>query len=519
MPQPVRRAVMREHGGVTAAPRSLYALAGVVAGLAGIAVSHAVTMLLTIRATPLLAVAEAIIELTPGPVAEGLIRVVGQYDKPILIVGVTIVLLALSAWAGVLTLRSHALSVAVFIGMGLLATAAVWTRHGANVYDVVPVVAGTVTWIVVLSLLLDRLLRHHAEHEPDEARRRFLFTAGVFAGAAVVVGVAGQVAGASRRGVDTARKLLRLPVRGGLVPDGADVDVDGVAPWRTPNADFYRIDTAIVVPTVDPNEWQLRVHGMVERELVLDYQDLLDRELTEDWVTLCCVSNEVGGPLIGNAWWSGVRVADVLEEAGVRPEADAVLQTSRDGWNCGTPIEALTDDRNALLAIAMNGEPLPVEHGFPVRMVVPGLYGFVSATKWIVDLNVTRFDDFTAYWTSRGWSAKAPVKTQSRIDVPRGGAELKAGTVRVGGSAWAQHTGIARVEYRLDGGAWTEAQLGRVPNVDTWVQWSASVEVAPGSHKLAVRATDRSGYTQTGVRTAVVPDGATGWHTVEFGAA
>jgi DMSO/TMAO reductase YedYZ molybdopterin-dependent catalytic subunit len=208
----------------------------------------------------------------------------------------------------------------------------------------------------------------------------------------------------------------------------------------------------------------------------------------------------------------------VLAEAGVLPEANAVLQTSHDGWNCGTPVEVLTDDRNALLAIAMNGEPLPVEHGFPVRMVVPGLYGYVSATKWLVDLKVSRFDDFTAYWTSRGWAAQAPVKTQSRIDVPRPGADVKAGALRIGGSAWAQHTGIERVEYRLDGGAWTRAQLGRVPNVDTWVQWSASVDVSPGPHRLAVRATDRGGSTQTGVRTDVVPNGATGWHTVEFDA-
>jgi DMSO/TMAO reductase YedYZ molybdopterin-dependent catalytic subunit len=255
---------------------------------------------------------------------------------------------------------------------------------------------------------------------------------------------------------------------------------------------------------------------MVDRELTLTYEDLLDRELTEDWVTLCCVSNEVGGDLIGNAWWSGVRIADVLAEAGVRPGADAVLQTSDDGWTCGTPLEVLTDDRNALLAIAMNGEPLPLEHGFPVRMVVPGLYGFVSATKWLVELEVTRFEDFTAYWTSRGWAEQAPVRTQSRIDVPRPGADVAAGTVRVGGVAWAQQTGIERVEYRLDGSPWTEAEVGRVPNVDTWVQWSASVEVSPGDHRLAVRATDRSGYTQTGAQRDVVPDGATGWHAVEF---
>jgi hypothetical protein len=210
-----------------------------------------------------------------------------------------------------------------------------------------------------------------------------------------------------------------------------------------------------------------------------------------------------------------VRIADVLAEAGVLPGADAVLQTSEDGWTCGTPLEVLTDDRSSLLALAMNGEPLPLQHGFPVRMVVPGLYGYVSATKWLVDLEVSRFADFTAYWTSRGWAEQGPVKTSSRIDVPRAGATVAAGSVRVGGVAWAQHTGVEAVEYRLDGGPWTAADLGRVPNVDTWVQWSATVDMPDGQHTLAVRATDRNGSTQTGVRSGVLPDGATGWHTVE----
>jgi hypothetical protein len=300
------------------------------------------------------------------------------------------------------------------------------------------------------------------------------------------------------------------------VPAGADVDVPGMTPWRVPTGSFYRIDTALVLPAVDPTEWSLRIHGLVDRELRLTYKDLVGRRMTEAWVTLCCVSNPVGGDLVGNAWWTGVRVADLLAEAGVRPGADAVKQTSEDGWTCGTPIQALTDDRNALLAVAMNGEPLPIEHGFPVRMVVPGLYGYVSATKWLVDLEVTRYDDFSAYWTDRGWSEKGPVKTQSRIEVPRNGAALPVGSVRVGGHAWAQHTGVEKVEYRLDGEAWHEAELGRVPGADTWVQWSGTVDVDKGDHTLAVRATDRSGYTQTAARTDVVPDGATGWDAIDF---
>ena len=487
-----------------------------VAGLAGIAVSHAVTVLLGVRITPLLAVGEAVIEITPGALAESLIQAVGRYDKPLLVLGVTLGLLALSAWAGALTQRSRLLANLVFVLMGAVAAAAALTRENATALDLLPVVAGTATWIVVLSALVGYLARQPAPEDADLARRGFLIRAGAVAGGALVVGLAGELLGRTRRGVEAARQLLRLPVTAGRVPGGANLGVGGVAPWRSPNRDFYRIDTALVVPAIDPNEWRLRIHGRVENEMVLTYRDLVERELTEEWVTICCVSNEVGGDLVGNAWWSGVRIADLLAEAGVDPDADAVRQTSDDGWNCGTPLSALTDDRNAMLAIAMNGDPLPVEHGFPVRMIVPGLYGYVSATKWLVDLEVTRFDDFTAYWTERGWSAEGPVKTQSRIDVPRDGSDVSAGSRKIGGSAWAQHTGIEKVEFRLDGNDWLEATLGRVPGADTWVQWSAEVDVPTGSHTLAVRATDRSGYTQTPVRADVLPDGATGWHTVEF---
>jgi DMSO/TMAO reductase YedYZ molybdopterin-dependent catalytic subunit len=269
------------------------------------------------------------------------------------------------------------------------------------------------------------------------------------------------------------------------------------------------------VPAVRPQDWQLRIHGLVDREVVLDYQQLIARRLTEAWVTICCVSNDVGGSLIGNAWWSGVRVADLLREAGVQAGADAVLQTSHDGWTCGTPLSVLTDDRNALLAVAMNGEPLPVDHGFPVRTIVPGLYGYVSACKWVVDLKVTRFADISAYWTDRGWSELGPVKISSRIDVPRDGGEIAASGGRVAGVAWAQHTGIERVEVSVDEGVWQAAELARVPNDDTWVQWVAALDLEPGDHVLRVRATDKDGLVQTGEEQGAVPDGATGWHTID----
>ena len=527
---------VREHGGMSpgSVPSRRYlALAGAVAAGAGIAVAHTLTNLLNARATPVQGVAEVVIEVTPGPVAEALIQLVGRNDKPILIAGVTIAVIGFGALAGVLSRRSRLAANLVFLAMGVVALVALMARPEFTSATVLPLAGGVAVWLLLLAFLVDAAPTTAPTTAPAAApdaapessvgaddgstrSRRFVIVAASVAVASVAVAASGRLFGRSRRAVETTRRLLRLPVTRGAVPAGAELGVAGTTPWRVPNDEFYRIDTALVLPAIDPNEWRLRIHGMVDREITLTYEDLLARQMTEAWITLCCVSNPVGGELIGNAWWSGVRIADLLEEAGVSPAADAVRQTSQDGWNCGTPLEALTDDRNSLLAVAMNGRPLPVDHGFPVRMVVPGLYGFVSATKWIVDIEVTRFDRFSAYWTERGWSATGPVKTQSRIEVPRDGADVGSGSVRAGGQAWAQYTGVEAVEVRVDGGAWQRAELGGVPGDDTWVQWAATLDVAPGDHTLAVRATDRSGYTQTAARTDVVPDGATGWHTIEF---
>ena len=501
---------------MTSAPRSRLALAGAVTGLAGVAVSQVVTSLLNGRATPVQVVAEAVIAGTPGPVAEFLIHLVGRNDKPILVAGVTVVIVLLGAVAGLLTARKPLFGHLVFWAMAVVSLLAAMSRPDFTPLSLLPLGVGVIVWTVLLDHLTGTA---QARPTLEASRRRFLLNSGGVAVAAVAVAAGGRLLGRSRRAVESARARLRLPVTKGAVPAGAETGAPaGLVPWRASNESFYRIDTALVVPAVDPDTWRLRIHGLVDREIEIGFDDLVKRRLTEDWVTICCVSTPVGGDLIGNAWWSGVRVADLLEEAGVQAGADAVKQTSHDGWTCGTPIEVLTDDRNAMLAVAMNGRPLPVDHGFPVRMIVPGLYGYVSATKWVVDLEVTRFADFSAYWTDRGWSSKGPVKTQSRVEVPRDGSDVAAGEVRVGGHAWAQHTGIEKVEYRLDGDAWREAGLGRVPGNDTWVQWTGSVDVPAGSHTLAVRATDRSGYTQTAARADVVPDGATGWHRVSFSA-
>jgi DMSO/TMAO reductase YedYZ molybdopterin-dependent catalytic subunit len=299
------------------------------------------------------------------------------------------------------------------------------------------------------------------------------------------------------------------------VPRGAALDVPGLTPYLTRNRDFYRVDTALRVPDVPVDRWSLQVHGRVDRTLELSYPDLLRLPLTERRITLTCVSNPVGGDLLGNATWTGVPVSDLLREAGIRPGADAVRSRSADGWTAGTPLAALLDERRgALVAVAMNGEPLPLEHGFPARLVVPGLYGYVSATKWLVDLEVTRFADFEAYWTSRGYAARAPIKTGSRIDVPRPFARLDAGRVVVAGVAWAQDRGIARVEVRVDDGPWQQAELAAEDGVDTWRQWRWEWDAASGRHTLQVRATDATGETQTSRRAPIAPDGATGRHSV-----
>jgi DMSO/TMAO reductase YedYZ molybdopterin-dependent catalytic subunit len=280
-------------------------------------------------------------------------------------------------------------------------------------------------------------------------------------------------------------------------------------PFYTPNADFYRVDTALTVPKLDAATWSLRISGMVDRPVTLSFDDLLARPLVERDITLTCVSNEVGGPYVGNARWTGVLLAPLLEELGVQPGAEQVLSTSSDGWTCSTPTSAISDGRDAMLAIAMNGEPLPLEHGFPVRMVVPGLYGYVSATKWVTELELTTFDE-TAYWTTRGYAEQAPIKLSSRIDTPKPLATVAAGPVAVAGVAWAQGTGIAAVEVSIDEGPWQRARLAGEAGVDTWRQWVLPWDATPGSHRLVVRATDKRGRTQTATRRPVAPDGATG---------
>ena len=350
---------------------------------------------------------------------------------------------------------------------------------------------------------------------PD--RRRFLVTSGVALGTTAVAAFAGRELNA-RQSVTQARSSIHIPKAtdpAPPLPAGVNLNIPNLSPYVTSNSSFYRVDTAIVLPQVDPSSWQLHIHGMVDREISITFAELLRRPLIEHYVTLTCVSDPVDGPYIGNAKWLGASLADLIRSA--RPQAGAtqLLCTSVDGFTSGTPIETVLDGREALLAVAMNGTALPVEHGFPARMVVPGLYGYVSATKWVTDIKVTTYQAEVAYWAQRGWSAQAPIKTESRIDVPLSGSSIKGGRTAVAGVAWAQHKGIAAVEVRVDGGSWHEAKLAAVPGVDTWRQWVWYWNATPGNHLVEARATDETGYTQTTAQAPPEPNGASGYPSTQ----
>ncbi|WP_461190355.1 molybdopterin-dependent oxidoreductase [Arthrobacter sp. Z4-13] len=468
------------------------------------------------------AVGGAVIDAVPPGVKDWAIALFGAADKVALLVGLGLVMAALAALGGVVEDRHPLRGVAVIAAFGIVGLAAVLTRAQSTFIAVALPVLTAVVAGVLLRFLIRRLQRWGSE-EPQAAadaapaRRRFLQA---LTGGAVFTVIGGALA-AKWRGasvaVSEARSRVALPTPvspAPPVPPTAEAGVEGIQPLVTPNPDFYRIDTALTVPSVDPDTWVLKVTGMVDREVELTFAELLAKPLTERHVTIACVSNNVGGDLIGNARWLGWPVRDLLAIAGPQPGADMVLSRSVDGWTAGTPLEVLTDNRDALLAVGMNGEPLPLEHGFPVRLVVPGLYGYVSATKWVTGLKVTRFADDAAYWTPRGWSERGPIKTSSRIDVPRSGRTVKAGAVMFGGVAWAQHRGIERVELRVNRGPWQQAELAAGISLDTWYQWKLGLELTAGQYEVQVRATDIAGKVQDEQNRPVAPDGATGFHTI-----
>jgi DMSO/TMAO reductase YedYZ molybdopterin-dependent catalytic subunit len=514
------------------------ALAGAVSGLlaaaAALGVAQLVAGITGPLGSPVVAVGEVAINLTPVPVKDFVIAHAGSHDKQVLVAGILVVLAGFAAVVGVLALRRAGYGVAGLGVFAVLGAAAAITRPNAGPADLVPTLAGVAVAIVALTSLTraaggrqgqalvpargpaspaasEGRPESPAARSPD--RRRFLALAAGTAAVAAAGGLAGQAL-LSRFNVDRLRAAIRLPapaVPAPAVPAGVQLPVRGITPFFTSSASFYRVDTELVLPQIAPDEWTLRVHGMVDRPLELSFGDLLRRPLTEVDITLACVSNQVGGPLAGNARWLGASLAALLREAGVHAGADQILSTSNDGWTAGTPTGVVMGDPDALLAVGMNGQPLPVAHGFPARMIVPGLFGYSSATKWVTDLELTTFAAQRSYWVQRGYSVQAPIKTMSRIDVPRPFQQVAAGRTPVAGMAWAPHRGIERVQVSADGGTWHDARLAAADGIDTWRQWVWYWDAAPGLHQLQVRATDGTGGTQPARRTGIFPNGATGW--------
>ena len=536
------------------------ALAGAVVGVLTAAVAMGVGQLaagLTVaQSSPVLAVGQAAIDLTPLPVKDFAISTFGTDDKTALLVGILVILAAFAAVIGILAVRRLALGLAGLAVFACIGLAAALTRPTATAAYVIPTLVGAAAGAFALTRLVRAARRLDSPPSrsagartsaselkppdlpgpaeatpapassftflpnPDDrgpsrgpARRRFLTTSGV----AVVTAAASALVGReliTRHNVSAARSALRFPkpaVAAPPLPPGVNLNIPGLSSFITPNGSFYRVDTALLLPEVDPATWQLRIHGMVQREVTITFDQLLRRPLAENYITLTCVSDPVGGPYVGNARWLGASLADLIGQARPLAGADQLLCTSVDGFTSGTPLQIVLDGRDALLTVAMNGQALPVEHGFPARMVVPGLYGYVSACKWVTEIEVTTFASAYAYWATRGWSQQGPIKTESRIDVPVSNATIAPGRTPVAGVAWAQHKGVAAVEVRVDNGPWQQARLAAVPDIDTWRQWVWEWDATPGTHVLEARATDATGYTQTAAQAQPPPNGASGY--------
>lgn len=509
----------------------LGALSGLLAGYAALAAAELTAAVVRPQASPVVAVGGAAIDRTPTALKDWAIRNFGTHDKLVLQLGILAVLAVLAVVLGLVAVHHRRVGSAGVLLFGVIGALAATTRpDSTGIADAAPSVVGALVGAWLLYALSGRARSTPTEEPPEGStepgwdRRGFVTLA---TAAAVISTGAGLLARSSRGTQDvnavSSRNGVKLPVPaspGRPTPAGAQLAIPGIGAFTTSNKDFYRVDTALVVPMVDAMKWRLRIHGKgVTRPVTLTFDDLLRRPLIERAITLTCVSNEVGGSLIGNARWIGVRLADVLAESGVRPPskggpADQLVARSVDGMTIGSPVEDIMDGRDAMLALGMNGQPLPFAHGFPVRMLVPGLYGYVSACKWIEDIELTTFADYDAYWVKRDWAQQAPIKTESRIDTPKPSVSREAGTVMVAGVAWAQHRGIEKVEVRVDDGPWERATLAAEDTRDTWRQWSYPWQATSGGCRLTVRATDGTGRTQTADRADPVPDGASGYHSI-----
>lgn len=523
MPNPITQAKTPATPNSTGRSRWRSAFAGVAAASAGIGTAEIIAAILSPRSSPIAATGALVIDLSPSWLKETVIGLFGTADKIVIIVAVALAVVILAALSGIVETKAPPWGRVMIAAVGGIGVFAAMTRADSTMLSGLPSIIALIIAVILLAQLTKRsraIDNAKTEQEHTLERRMFLISAGVAAGLGVVSAIGGRIAATSIQAVDAAKRMFALPVpavSAAAIPTGASLNIPGIAPLVTPNSSFYRIDTALIVPSIDPEQWSLTITGMVDREITLNFDELLALPLEESYATLACVSNYVGGGLIGNALWLGYPIRKLLAQAGPKAGADMVLSRSVDGFTAGTPLTALTDDRNAILAVAMNGEPLPPIHGFPVRMVVPGLFGYVSATKWVTELKVTTFAEDAAYWTHRGWSARGPVKLSSRIDTPRNSGQVEAGTVMVAGVAWSQHVGVSRVEVQVDDGAWADAELADAISADTWRQWSFPWKATRGRHTLTVRATDADGMLQTATHADVVPDGATGHHSINVG--
>ena len=497
-------------------------LAGLLTGAVALGIAELTAAVTGPNGAPVTAVGETAINLTPVPVKEFAIAHFGTHDKAALVTAIVVMLAAFAVLIGVLAVRRLAYGLAALAVFAAVGVAAAVSQGGG--LNVVPTLAGAAVAGVTLVLMVHAIRGTGPAGGPGGKgleRRRLLI---VGAGAAALGAAAGGLGHAllGRFSVASSRAAVRLPgpaVPAAAIPAGTDLRIPGLTPFMTSNASFYRVDTDLVLPQVSPETWTLTIDGMVDRPVELTFAELLKMPLTEADITLVCVSNQVGGTYNGNATWLGVPLAGLLRRAGVRVGADQVLSAATDGMTISTPVAAIMDGpilngQNALLAVGMNGQPLPVAHGFPARMIVPGLYGYVSATKWVTKLTLTTFARQKAYWTQRGYSARAPIKTESRIDVPKPLSQVKAGRITVAGVAWAPAKGIAKVEVSADNGPWQKATLAASGGIDTWRQWMWGWDARPGLHNLRVRATDNSGAAQTPQRAYPVPNGASGWDSV-----
>jgi DMSO/TMAO reductase YedYZ molybdopterin-dependent catalytic subunit len=516
-------------------PNWVAGLVGVLSLGAALASGQLVAGFVGAEASPYLAVGDAVVNHTPGWLKEFAVNAFGTADKTVLLSVMAVVLVLLGVLAGLLSRRNYVPGVVIAVLLGIVGVAAVLSRSDLGQLGVLAPVVSLAVGALVFRLLHRQamewtLIRGAAPDDddgdgdhplygdsPGDSRRRFLVgTAGVAVGAGLAA-VVGEVL-TTDHNVEGSRAAVGnlVPANTVTVPPGADFASSGTPTFVTNSANFYRVDTALTVPQIRTQDWSLRIHGMVDHPMTFSYADIRNRPLVERVITLCCVSNPVGGPYISNGTFVGVLLKDLLAEVGVQAGADQLLSTSVDGYTAGTPVDTLTDDRGAMLAIGMNGQPLPVEHGFPARMVVPGLYGYVSATKWVTDMELTTFAARQGYWVPRGYSQQAPVKTESRIDVPGPSGSVNAGAVVIAGIAWAQTKGIQRVEVRVDGGPWQDAQLSAEVNKNTWRMWRTFVTLKAGSHLVESRATDDTGYTQASQQADAIPDGATGYPSVTF---